>query len=79
MYLEIDVVWKEEEPGLRALASAEFEDLGHVLSAERRVGHNHVVLRYVSVLDHLDGTERTHTKNQACQTAPTKRRADHMA
>lgn len=53
-YLEVDVVGEEEKPGLRALASAEAEDLRHVLSAEGRVRHDHVMLRDRAVLYHLD-------------------------
>lgn len=56
--LEVDVVGQEEEPGPGVLTRAEAEDLGHVLSAEGRVRHQHVVLRDGSALDHLDKTAR---------------------
>lgn len=52
-HLEVDVVGEEEKPGPRALARAEAKDLGHVLSAEGRVRHDHVVLRDRSVFHHL--------------------------
>ena len=45
MHLEVDVVGHEEQPGLRPLASAKAEDLGHVLAAKGGIGDQHVVLR----------------------------------
>lgn len=53
-HLEVDVVGHEEQPGLRSLASAKAEDLGHVLTAEGRVGDQHVVLRDRAALHRLE-------------------------
>lgn len=60
MHLEVNVVWQEEKPGFRPLTRAEAEDVGHVIAAEGRVRHDHVMFRDRSVLDHLKNETGTY-------------------
>lgn len=66
MHLEVDVVRHEEQPGLRPLASAKAEDLGHVLTAEGGIGDQHVVLRDCAAPHRLKAaaTKKTEQKSK---------------
>lgn len=68
-YLEVNVIRQEEKPGLCPRTRAEAEDFGYMLSAERRVRHDHVVFRDRSILDHLG-----HRQSPAHITTSSNRR-----
>ena len=52
-HLEVDKVGQEQKPRFGATTGAEAQDLGNVVSAEWRVGHENIVLWHLVVTDHL--------------------------